>query len=129
MTTEEHLNRIVAKCRELLAIAEKRTPGKWGIEQTKNNNWIGPMRKNGDGKISIIVCETDRDGLRAECIKENDADALFVASCAGPAESGWRATIAAIESARILISEGGPEGNAGDFILNQIKAAWPEELL
>ena len=29
MTQQEHLDRIVAKCRELLAVAEKRTPGRW----------------------------------------------------------------------------------------------------
>lgn len=29
MTTTEHLNAIKARCHALLAIAEKRTPGKW----------------------------------------------------------------------------------------------------
>jgi len=31
MTTDKHLDAIVAKCRTNLALAEKRTPGKWSV--------------------------------------------------------------------------------------------------
>lgn len=120
MTTEEHLNRIVAKCRELLAIAEKRTTGPWSAAHTPNHC---------SGNESLYEIQF---GYSGECVSELTHgldDAAFIASCAGPAEAGWRATIAAIESARLLISEGGPEGNSRNFILTQIIAAWPEELL
>jgi len=36
MTTEEHLNKILEKCRAFLAIAKKRTPGKWRDTQPKS---------------------------------------------------------------------------------------------
>ena len=68
MTTEEHLNKIIAKCRELLAGAEKRT--QYFIKGLKHDK--------------------ARDLM-------NEEDIEFGLSCAGPAEAGWRATIAAIE--------------------------------
>lgn len=105
MTTTEQLQKIKTECQRLLAIAEKRTAGKWGIERTTTTNWIGPMRRNGDGKISIIVCDTDRDRLKAEYIDKNDSDADFIAACAGPAEAGWRATIAAIDAIFLILPQ------------------------
>jgi len=103
MSVEEHLNRIVAKCRELLAIAGKRTPG--------------PIIDN------VNFCAHSR------------MDADFIASCAGPAEAGWRATIAACEFIQAYRKVAfGWDGDCGanrlvDAIEDQLTAAWPEELL
>lgn len=136
MTTTDHLQRIRARCVELLALAEKRTPGEWGIERTRATNWIGPMRQNGDGKINTIVCDTNRDGLKRECVEQNDADATFIAACADSAEAGWRSTIAAIDaiSAFVEACETGKARSKTNYAkqkaaLEAIIAAWPEELL
>ncbi len=129
MTQTEHLAKIRAKCVELLDIAEKRTQGTWGIEQTDTANWIGPMRRDGR-KIDTIIADTDREGLWPSSLQRNDNNAAFIASCAGPAEAGWRSTIAAIDKVRSQILYGNEE--ADDFaneISHAIIYAWPEELL
>lgn len=56
----------------------KHTPGPWGIEQTDDTNWIGPLRV--DGKINEIVASTDRKGLRDDIRSVNDANALLMAA-------------------------------------------------
>ena len=119
MNKAEKLDAIVRHCEANLVIAAKRTSGRWGIERTSTTNWIGPMRRNGDGKISIIVCDTDRDRLKAEYIDQNDADAAFIAACAGAAEAGWKATIAAIKGIRLI-------GYADGQIADEIIAAYEE---
>lgn len=55
------------------------TPGPWGIEQTPGTNWIGPMRKSGDGKVSTLVAHTDREGLKPDALRLNDANARLIA--------------------------------------------------
>jgi hypothetical protein len=54
------------------------TPGPWGVEQTLEHNWIGPMRHN--GKVDQIVCHTEREGLKDSIIARNDANAQLIAS-------------------------------------------------
>jgi len=103
MTTTEHLEKIKAKCTELLAIAEKRTAGRWSEDNC------------------ATVCLTT--GRRIIDDFENDDDATFIAACAGPAEAGWRATIAAIDAMDEF------EDCAADRLAEIITAAWPEELL
>jgi hypothetical protein len=104
MNTQEHLQKIKAKCQELLAIAEKRTQGQWSqdhlyVDTDDNNNLIKAA-----GNIN---------------------NAAFIASCAGAAEAGWRATIAFIDAILPFVREGvvKPE------LPNSILAAWPQELL
>lgn len=128
-TTIEQLSRIRAKCVELLEIASKRTPGKWGVEQTENTNWVGPMRPRGP-KINEIVVSTDRENLVPETILRNDNNARFIASCAGPAESGWKATIAAIDFGAHVEPDGSIVCKCnGCKMISSIISAWPEELL
>lgn len=112
MTTQEHLQKIKAKCKELLAIAKKRTPGKW--KNTKPNS----------GRFQISGVQGKQVCAMRNHNEQTDADATFISSCAGPAEAGWRATIAAIDDMlhyRTLHSDTEMERN--------IIAAWPEELL
>lgn len=126
MTTKEHLDKIVAKIDQLLELAEKRTQGAWessGVFVDHINQYN-----------CIATSNTD----------EEDAD--FIAACAGPAEAGWRATKAAIEGWLGLFvymngfADGAPDASAHDKLCNeiasiaktniqQIIAAWPEELL
>lgn len=96
MTTTEKLQRIRARCVKLLALAEKRTPGKWFY-------YLEP-----------------RLPITGECDVRPD-DAAYIAACAGAAEAGWRATIAAIDS---ILRRGAEEGLESI----EIRVAW-EDLL
>jgi len=110
MTTQEHLNRIKAKCQELLAIAEKRTAGRWSVEPF--GNWE-------EYKIDPHIFS----GEPAEATGMTLSDAAFIASCAGAAEAGWRATVAAID---ICLDY---DIGALEILAEEIIAAWPQELL
>ena len=112
MTTEEHLDRIKSRCRELLALAEKRTPGKWQAD---------PEEGVYNASIRCGVSEPWTGNCVASVLKESDA--AFIAACAGSAEAGWKTTIAAIE---IL---NGMSPQVRDAMESAILAAWPEELL
>ena len=88
MNTEEKLKRIKARCQELLALAEKRTPGAWTVSEFSAT--LVDTKKGGHGIA----------GTRAENeVTEQDEEhnAAYIAACAGAAEAGWRATIAAID--------------------------------
>jgi len=103
MTTEEHLKRIRARCVELMVIAEA----------AKITN-VETMAHH----VSINI--GDWTPVKTPEI------AIFIASCAGPAEAGWKATIAAIDA---LLEYQREEIIIGDATFNAIIAAWPEELL
>ena len=115
MTTEQHLNAIVAKCKCLLELAERRTQGEW----------------KADGAAG---CDNVRDLNGTELLftsgmhitEDSDPDAAFIAACAGSAEAGWRATIAACATAKLILAFG---GDAESGLVKSILAAWPEELL
>ena len=124
MTTEQHLEKIVEKCRELLAIAEKRTPGKWENSEVNaliyKNEWvIGSM-------ASYEFVDAD-----LPIIPENEtfANARYIAACAARAEAGWRATIAAIEALRPMFGKGHEFQQEAREAVYSILAAWPEEPL
>ena len=87
MNDTERLQAIRAKCAQLLEIASKRTPGEWEAEGT-TVWWHDPERE------SSSICDT--------VSRADFSDAAFIAACAGPAEAGWRATIAAIDFAESM---------------------------
>ena len=136
MTTTEHLNLIRAKCVELLAIAEKRTPGEWSVVD------ISPSRhdvlKPSGGKIASIMRGFDGCHEYREAAKP---DARFIAACAGAAEAGWRSTIAAIDGLLKVYDFNKPmevlnpsvvmvaSYTEADATLKEIIAAWPLEIL
>ena len=120
MTTKEHLTKIKEKCEQLLELATKRTPGKW-LDKTQ---FVAQLDER-TGGYSVKVCGTNYQ-----------KDTSFIASCAGPAEAGWRATIAAIAGFQRLSKWNftGWEGDCGIIAeiegeIDAILAAWPEELL
>ena len=134
MNTKEHLEKIKTKCQELLAIAEKRTPGEWAhwpthwaggsmyVKYSKENcPWI-----NAEGKSDIARVNP----FGAYANDESMANAAFIAYCAGPAEAGWRATIAAIEAYQFESTCDSyiDQEKAAEF-MQQLIAAWPEELV
>lgn len=79
MNTEQKLTKIREKCVELWAIAEKRTHGDWNTIESEGDYF-------GD---TLIGLSSKYEGWQDDC--------SFIASCAGPAEAGWKATIAAID--------------------------------
>jgi hypothetical protein len=122
MNTQEHLNRIKAKCQELLAIAEKRTVGKWHIFEG-DHKYPGIEAD----EVSIVIYGLKNDGAG---VRTGLNDATFIASCAGAAEAGWRATVAAID----LLEDAADIGTGHYTPLaveaaQKIIAAWPQELL
>lgn len=127
MTAEEHLDKIVEFCRSRLALAEKRTPGKW---------W---SRVNGVGSSSVFTLTPEGtyhpDAAAVAYGPLNAEHADFIAACAGAAEAGWRATIAAIGAFR---RQPAPEGTyhpdnplfvEDAHAVAAILAAYPLELL
>ena len=87
MTTQEHLSLIKAHIEGLLAIAEKRTPGEWLINQTQ----------------PTTICDSNRDSTIASTrglwpvYERAKPDADFIASTAGNFEAALRSTLAAID--------------------------------
>lgn len=115
MTQDEHLDKVIAKCREIISLGEQRTQGRWTYDPSltwPGNGIVEPITSNEMGLIP-------------------EHDASFIAACAGPAEAAARATIYAIEGLR---SGAGtlwnPETNAfSEAVLQTILASWPESLL
>jgi hypothetical protein len=126
MTTTEHLQRIKAKCLANLAIAEKRTAGKWTLGDENNSHYEICM-----GDAVALIERQDRYGLHMAISREEmRANGGFIIECSGAAEAGWRSTIAAIN---LCIA---PDSRyqemyliANEPMVSHIIAAWPEELL
>ena len=118
MNQQEKLKGIRARCVELLALAEKRTEGRWAdCPETLDNGRLFNTINARDSFV-VHVCSTTH-------VHE---DARFIASCAGPAEAGWKATIAAIDLMFAMHGLAGIDIYALDAT-GDIIAAWPEELL
>jgi len=87
----DHLRRIDAHLARLLDIAAKRTPGRWhgkhGNDLVYRKDWI--IAGAFEGEYVTNDCPIIPD-------EERHANAAFIASCAGNAEAGWKATRAAI---------------------------------
>jgi hypothetical protein len=129
MTTTEHLSRIRARCVELLEIASKRTPGEWSTHRHPDGEPIGVGGDEFCGSPSV-------------CYLNACANSDFIASCAGHAEAGWAATIAAIDGLQ-AISKYDANSRHGEGIcqygcdtpciakttIQMIIAVWPEEIL
>lgn len=120
MNTQERLARIRAKCMELLEIASKRTPGKWMHSQGELcSHWVSRADQLSNiCEINTVSCYT---------APETSQNARFIAACAGPAEAGWKATIAAIDWIQSIRHNEGPKGTYE--LLNNILAAFPEDCL
>ena len=124
-TTIEHLQRIKSRCQELLTTAETRTPGRWHGEPGNDLIYRGKW---------VIAGAFDGEYVCKDCpiIPEDEQhnNAAFIASCAGPAEAGWRATIAAVDGLlRVYARCDEPTSTYAEETLAAIIAAWPEEVL
>ena len=123
MTQQEHLNRIRARCVELLEIAKHRTPELWNPSfDTTGFPCVASVK---DTRIATTTLSCSRFGVRQD-------DTAFIASCAGAAEAGWKATIVAIDS----IFNPPSSQTTHNWIaiyeketVERIIASWPAELL
>lgn len=119
MTDTEKLQKIRAHCVAFLELASKRTAGKWTRPGWKD------CVDMGDDEKDIYIGHT--------------SNAAFIAACAGPAEAGWRATIAAIDAWFALngcrpfcadsMDIDSHAENAISNLANSILSAWPDSLL
>ena len=112
----EHLKLIDAHLERLLSTAEKRTPG----EYVKLGTYVG-SKDNHHGIADCCYCGD----------LENEDNAVFIASCAGNAEAGWRATRAAI-ALLFAMCDGAHSINtviAAQKMGESILAAFPLELV
>jgi len=121
MTTTDRLARIRARCVELLAIAEKRTPGKWIHDVVSGVNC--DVRAASGRKVALCWGLTNGNPFRSEYKAECDANAAFIAACAGAAEAGWKATVATIDLILPRLDDGMPYCN-DDRIADELLAAW-----
>ena len=121
LTTDEHLNAIVSKCKANLALAEKRIDG----------NWIVDNRNGSTATQCGILADSDHVILPLGSYLDAE-DAAFIVACAGSAEAGWRSTIAAIEGLQQAIKiaklDAAPTSDLKD-LLSDILSAWPDSLL
>lgn len=84
----DHLRRIDAHLANLLSTAEKRTSGEWHIGS--HDSILGKNEFDFAAKEEVAV-KPKRDMFWS-------SNATFIASCAGNAEAGWRATQIAIKT-------------------------------
>ena len=126
----EHLKLIDAHLERLLAIAEKRTPGGWVHDLERET--IGDVATpDGDAiaqaqeRIEIAAKYGYRHRSRQNQQRNNNA--AFIASCAGNAEAGWRATRAVIDWLIFMHDHGEGWRNLG--LVDDILAAFPLELV
>jgi hypothetical protein len=120
MNQTEHLNLILSRCRDLLAIAAKRTPGRWSVDEniTGDRDMIkAPMSEDCRGYILTAAKTNNR----------NEADFAFIASAAGPFEASLRSTIVAINRLTDIELSIETDGIA-DEAIDEIIAAWQLEL-
>ncbi len=134
MTIEEHLDRIVARCHELLALAEKRTQGRWvSVPGDSYCAYPSVVIENGKHLTLYDVTDEEMDTAKTDFrFPGMNDDAAFIAACAGAAEAMARSTISICdELLRILTTQ--PWESEGfqwaDQYAMEIIAAWPEEQL
>jgi hypothetical protein len=120
----DKLTRIRAKCVELLAIAERRSKGAW---EYRFNLTYDRLITTESGAEDVALLNSGNE------IADGN-NATFIASCAGTAEAGWKATIAAIDECLSSESWDGDLRRSyiredAERIAESIEAAWLEELL
>jgi hypothetical protein len=54
------------------------TPTPWGIEETTQTIYVGPLRRDGSGKIADIVCYFPIFAIKDEALKRHRANADLI---------------------------------------------------
>jgi hypothetical protein len=116
MTTAEKLQAIKARCEALLETASKRTPGEW------EHSGANGIHKRMSSHYATCMATTDGEN------RQNNA--AFIASCAGPAEAGWRYSLKQatnlLKYHDAIHSEGSRQNAAVEWAMDakEIIAAW-----
>lgn len=118
MTQQEHLLLIRAKCVKLLELAKQRTPGTW----PKVDDCVD---RGGNHKALIAVFGRHAGIDRAQ----DEIDAAFIASAAGPFEAALASTVAAIDNFTLIHEQTDLGEYAAWDALQEILTSWPLELL
>ena len=113
VSPDEHLERIIAKCREVIELGEERTKGRWDWSESAG--------------IADVTGQQINQLLDSGSKTKRRNNGLFIAACAGPAEAAARSTIAAIELIREVANEDG--WASVKHYVDIIRAAWPFEIL
>ena len=121
MTPEqlEHFCLLKKHLENLLATAAKRTPGEW-----MKTNLADIFTDTEDARRGVAGNHiADCDPSNEKTCEAASADARFITSCAGPAEAGWRSTMAAID----LLLEMERQGCSFSYFptAESILAEWP----
>lgn len=140
-TRLEHLRAIDAHLTALLDLAAKRTPGEWFtqfIDIPDIDKWPERVYASDASELSTICTFEDRSDYN----QFSNANAAFIADCAGNAEAGWWSTKAAIgviyamHAAIIHAEKNNKRGFvtesldvAIEALITPILAAWPIEKL
>ena len=122
MTTTQlsHLRAIDAHLKHLLEdIAAKRTPGEWFSDSAEYSCAV--ILEHDIGRPITVMNPV------AALDKGKEQDATFIASCAGKAEAGWKATRSTIDWLIHMHKHGEGWRNVG--LVDDILAAFPLESL
>lgn len=123
----DHLRLIDAHLEHLLNIAAKRTPGHW--DHGYGNALV--VHKKTDYTLASTLASTSSGEVVVEDCpiipwQEQVANSEYIASCAGNAEAGWRATRAAIADWLSLYNstegyaDGAQDATAHDKMCNEV---------
>lgn len=121
----DHLTKLKAHLEGLLANAKKRSPGEWKAESSR--------AYCADESVTHNVVGPPSDFMYLQELP----DAIYIASCAGNAEAGWRSTLAAICAIKLIVPQSCPQSllRENDDVQNayslmeDILAEWPLETL
>ena len=121
MNTTDKLNRIKAKCQEIIALGEKWTQGNWTPDPEGAPPWL------------IVAGNLMDGGSPVAAQSHRMEDAFFIAACAGTAEAMARSTIAAIDGLQSIgwyssdgeiHSDHSHNGRTAQNVINAIISAW-----
>lgn len=123
-----HLRATDAHLERLLDIAAKRTPGEWDNE---NGPYVYAHLEGGRPNGEYIMQVYCGNGAGKPLSRsQNTFNASFIASCAGNAEAGWKATRAAIAAILAVSADLGSEPDDICIqMVNDILTAFPLELI
>jgi hypothetical protein len=112
MKQEQKIERIRAKCQEILELGKLRTQGLWNAGALTEYHMIY------DSKYARHIARLNGLGLAEE-------NAQFIASCAGASEAMAQSTLSLLDASFIYRDS----GFLPELITASILAAWPDELL
>lgn len=120
----DHLRILDAHLDRLLETAKTRTPGRWKVNE---HSWQdSSIWSPSTGKTTAILSiEDDEESAEDEGLLR-DANAAYIASCAGNAEAGWKSTQRIIKEAIFLESDAPQKMSS---ILKILLEEWPIELI